>query len=622
MELKRRMQTRAGDPLVKKLARDIHCLISVVEGADFNVLVDMLSLSRPAKPRNSQSSKSHTPISQYSNTCGCEVELKLLKDTLAQVKADIINLKQTNVVNEMRKEQINTLKCSVTNLKSDIMNMRQTFCSTLYELNRQLSLLSGGNTEALCHMSVPSPPAAPYTSGNTDKRSDVSPISNIGGTHTNTVQKEAFTPHTASPSPIGNSRTPERATAEKPPSGDENIAGADPTVVLSPNSSLNNVPMRQRSMRSNQTANGQSNSAQGDDTATPKTVASSGTITADKNAVVTTYADALKRVTGPDCVKSSTSRCSNINSISGNDTDSLTHTTRGSNAPTDCGLSLQSQGESDKTASNTTVIFSASNEVSTTNIHRRSQSDDPRIGQLTASNAPRHSLNIPVMVTRRSNDLRSDGRGSNKRRNNIRNFRSVSNVVSVRESDSSTQDEISSTNNKLGHGDLVLQDLNENTDSADKERNNDDLSDYVRKRPKRYYIGGFKAGISEDRIYRYVEKRGPRVSQIKIFKSRTPNSVTIRLNVESDSNCHLVEQPRFWPRNVVCRPWISNGPRRKEYQNNGSGLSNNRDDYTGYDGSQNFYNYTGYTGWKPVDDYAGYAGSHNPYIHISSVGID
>ncbi len=29
VELKRRMQTRAGDPLVKKLARDIHCLISV-----------------------------------------------------------------------------------------------------------------------------------------------------------------------------------------------------------------------------------------------------------------------------------------------------------------------------------------------------------------------------------------------------------------------------------------------------------------------------------------------------------------------------------------------------------------------------------------------------------------
>ncbi len=213
----------------------------------------MLSLSRPAKPRNSQSSKSHTPISQYSNTCGCEVELKLLKDTLAQVKADIINLKQTNVVNEMRKEQINTLTCSVTDLKSDIMKQRQMFCSSIYELNRQLSLLSGGNTEALCHMSVPSSPAAPYTSGNTDERSDVSPISYIGGTHTNNVVQEASTPHTNGPSPIAHSRTPERATVEEPPIGDRNMAGADPAIVLGPNSSLNSVPMWQCSMR-NQTA--------------------------------------------------------------------------------------------------------------------------------------------------------------------------------------------------------------------------------------------------------------------------------------------------------------------------------------------------------------------------------
>lgn len=110
-----------------------------------------------------------------------------------------------------------------------------------------------------------------------------------------------------------------------------------------------------------------------------------------------------------------------------------------------------------------------------------------------------------------------------------------------------------STGDNLGQSDL------QNTRFVDNDvyDGDNDLLAYIRKKPKRFYIGGFKPGITEDMIYRYVKLRGPMPTMVRIFPMRKRYGVVIRLNVEDDESAHLVGTPQFWPRKVVCRPWLS-----------------------------------------------------------------
>jgi len=82
------------------------------------------------------------------------------------------------------------------------------------------------------------------------------------------------------------------------------------------------------------------------------------------------------------------------------------------------------------------------------------------------------------------------------------------------------------------------------------------LADYVRKKTKRFYLGGFESSVTENVIAMYVMSRGPKVSKINIFgnNSRPP---VIRLNLEDDGNADMVTEFGFWPEGIVCRPWVS-----------------------------------------------------------------
>lgn len=86
----------------------------------------------------------------------------------------------------------------------------------------------------------------------------------------------------------------------------------------------------------------------------------------------------------------------------------------------------------------------------------------------------------------------------------------------------------------------------------------DDIDfDYVRKRTKRYYVGGFKRSITEDKLTQYVQFRGLTVTWVNLWISRKTGRVIIRLNIEASENCDRIAEPGFWPRGVTCRPWMS-----------------------------------------------------------------
>ncbi len=130
---------------------------------------------------------------------------------------------------------------------------------------------------------------------------------------------------------------------------------------------------------------------------------------------------------------------------------------------------------------------------------------------------------------------------------------------------------------------------------------------HVRIPPKRYYIGGFKPSITEDKIYRYVTLRGPSVTMVRIFKSkRNQESVVIRLNVEPDVNANLIEQQYFWPQHVVCRPWVNRGSanNRRGYKKRNTTTMNNM----GSSQSTFRRNVNTFSSLRYIDEY-------NPYLY-------
>ncbi|WAR27239.1 hypothetical protein MAR_012943 [Mya arenaria] len=91
----------------------------------------------------------------------------------------------------------------------------------------------------------------------------------------------------------------------------------------------------------------------------------------------------------------------------------------------------------------------------------------------------------------------------------------------------------------------------------------DDFSQNVSKRTKRFFVGGFGPSITENKLEKYIRKRGPKVSRIVLNKTRYGN-VIIRVNVEDDDNAsYMTDDPCFWPSDVTCRPWVSYGTYRR-----------------------------------------------------------
>lgn len=101
---------------------------------------------------------------------------------------------------------------------------------------------------------------------------------------------------------------------------------------------------------------------------------------------------------------------------------------------------------------------------------------------------------------------------------------------------------------------------------------------HVRKRTKSYYIGGFKNSITVNLIHQFISHKGLRAGTIKIFPcKRNSNDVIIRANIFADDNVHRIVEHGFWPRGVICKPWLSrnalNNKRRTWNQGNASDVN-------------------------------------------------
>lgn len=85
----------------------------------------------------------------------------------------------------------------------------------------------------------------------------------------------------------------------------------------------------------------------------------------------------------------------------------------------------------------------------------------------------------------------------------------------------------------------------------------------VRKKTKRFYIGGFGKRVRLDYLD-YITRKSPKVTMIRVFPSRAfKDRVVLRENVEADENTDLLLQDGFLPERYTCRPWLSRSQLRK-----------------------------------------------------------
>ena len=63
--------------------------------------------------------------------------------------------------------------------------------------------------------------------------------------------------------------------------------------------------------------------------------------------------------------------------------------------------------------------------------------------------------------------------------------------------------------------------------------------------------------VTEAKVSGFVNKQGPSVNKVSVFKNRKYNSVVVRLTIEDDINASLVDEPPFGPRGVICKPWLT-----------------------------------------------------------------
>lgn len=82
----------------------------------------------------------------------------------------------------------------------------------------------------------------------------------------------------------------------------------------------------------------------------------------------------------------------------------------------------------------------------------------------------------------------------------------------------------------------------------------DEFSTYIRRRASRFYIGGFKHSITEQKLVNYVFRRGVTVSWINIRRYEDQDRAVIQLNVDAEQGARVLERG-FWPEGVICRPW-------------------------------------------------------------------
>ena len=509
--LRRRVYTRNGDTVAVKYAYDIHTLMSVLEGADYSEMRDLLS-SSSGKSQRSQS-VTGTANSTFG---GCEfsAEIKILTESMNSLKADILTLKQKHVaVETTRSNEIQTLKTTVMSLKSDLSRLSNTVTKAIMDIK-------------LCAERIESEKSLGVVSLRNEFR--------VMKNNVNCIQDAVDKLHNEnSPSKITLSQRKAGKKSKSVPTTTSSTANTDISVNLDDNhldiENTNSAPSGSIS----------------------ESLVQISVIPVDESSVNNNEAECEN------------SKCCTVPGYAAE--------AQGRVQETMYSKVLEGKENGVHCASDrVTDIVRA--EVVSGEIDSADAGGRPALDRLSEQNM--RTLNTPHVSARDSNVASESVQGSVTERSadffDDRSYRDV--VMSPAQSENFHNPQAVGrailtrvTRNRVVPESYTSRNVNPNSNDVDERDDDSDFSQFVKKRAKRYYLGGFKPTITRQRIENFVSRKGPTVTWVRIWHSRrNPNNVVIRLNVEDNQFTQLLENPAFWPRGVVCRPWLNRNERSND----------------------------------------------------------
>ena len=542
-ELKRRVHTRNGDTVAVKLAQDIYILMSVLEGNDFTDLKVMIASGRRARRSLSQSQSQSGLGNVTLTSIDYAAEIKSLEINMNNMKADVLGLKQQYVASEAtRSSQLQTLKSTVFSLKADLSSLTSTVTKAVTDIS-------------LAAQRIESEKSLGVHSVKTELRLLKASVRDLQDTLDNMTHGPPRDNAAASKS---------KKLSKKAKTSDE-IRSVTETVADTP-----------------------------------------GLIDVGSSVITEQGGDSLRDSNTCHNNPDQNTHSAQIHVLTGTETDGIQAGSNTNNfnadsgeryvavpAPPsahgmldiDPGLDLGHAQSSDYGITGT-GDGGAAGGVGSTDVRPESSDNADGSERMFSSHEPRSRLNaystnereshFPPCIERQLISYSSAAGTSlsghsHPYAGNVAPISGTPNISSTQGAQIPVHTAATaSTCSSPSELEAFLRSGNYMRD-ADEE-----FAQYVRRKPKRYYLGGFLSSITHDKISRYVKKRGPTTSFISIWKSkRNLNNAVIRLNLEDDGLADMVLSPSFWPRGVTCRPWLGRNDRNKDRHTLSSDIVNN-----------------------------------------------
>lgn len=545
-DLKRRKNNNRGEGAVTKLCGDIYVLTSILDGAPFDDLKDLISSSKYSSQNDCEHDQSvladsNTPLAKPSSSHNCDPELTLLRSLVATIQADVIALKQDNAslrtdvaqeiqsvkndikllksesessLNGLRKSTtecqqsierigsekyngVSSIKSDVRQIRSDLISIDETLDLRYSELNEKISAISKVE-KRLSKIEIKMHKSRNFV----DKNVQISDGANV---------------------------------SKSPPLGqiNENCEGNAPdwTADLPAATELNSSES--------------TNSCLPDEQRFPSTLGATRLYKSPGSRRIKRLPGKSKnKGVSPDGCEGQDLMSFSPSMISGNQIDNsvLAHNDEFSSDKNSQGATNTTLNITDKPYTFSCTVNNRFNNLTTdTEIEdNRSYSDVTKgvsgsVGNANSALNENPRSRIPVLVSNRHDD---------KNNSNPTRVRTVHNIEPQRDCPLSTADT----------------------------ENDDDFVTHIRRRTKGFYVGGFFPTITDAKIVQYAKQKGIRVTWVNIYRYERQNRAVVKVNVDFEDAFRLLEDG-FWPRGVTCRPWYSKGQYKTRYITNMRGTS-------------------------------------------------
>ena len=517
-----------------KLCSDIYVLTSILDGASFDEMKDLISSGKTSTQNDSVSVEHGTLKSAGSN----DVELSLIRSLISSLQADILSLKQTN---DNLREEIESVKSEIKTVKTDLADTVVESNNSLIEIQHLAERVTDDRANGVSSVK----------SGIRQIRTDVRSLNEYVDIQYSKIKERLAAVQKIEKriSKIENTlKSPQRSSASLlSHNNGHNAALPDPVILVTSGSETEKLPAQ---LPTDGTHTASANCSKAIDIETVPVnntllyrSPTTGRFHRRPNALNQHMTASDSSGIQNECMKTQGGVGP---SIENRKLDSTGHTTNAFMPHKDqssgqqrndysLGYGVSEEGPNSRNEHETMVEERVRNDEHVTPYHCQLKK---RYNALGENMDTKGSLSYSaVLQTDQSRTTAEQNRTT---------------TIPVLISNKRKEQTVDSRRPRVARADNF----------GDNDDNDDEFETHIRRRSHRFYVGGFKASVTEKKIMNYMARRGISVTWISIRRYEHQNRAVIRLNVDAREGSQLLDEG-FWPDGITCRRWYS----KAQYQN-------------------------------------------------------